>query len=177
MDKNNPERSELGKPVNKEIKNSGKNKLSLIIIIAIIVIISLIIFLKISSTLNRNTNNANNFIDNNVTEKKNASGKLNDESTDMVEETQKTDAVTAFNNRFKRFDGTQNGVKIKSMLTFVSFSNRRNRVHKITVTYGETSTLEPEEIISLRDSFNDGSNYEVALNYDENGYVNSATIK
>jgi len=200
MDKNNPEKSELGKLVDKGAKatndflsdkdNQEKIKkgakiagigiLGYIIIVAVIAIISTIIgfvvFFKIFSTASKNIDNANNFI-NDVSEKVDEAEKQDKEFSDKVSETQKEGEITVFNTRFEHYQGTQNGASIKSMLTFMSSSNRRNRVHKITVTYGETSTLEPEEIISLRDSFNDGSNYEVALNYDENGYINSATIK
>mgnify|MGYP004613517163 FL=1 len=51
---------------------------------------------------------------------------------------------------------------------------KKNADHSITVTYG--TTTKADEITTFKKQFDRTSQYEVALDYDSNGYINKVTI-
>ncbi len=65
---------------------------------------------------------------------------------------------------------------LKTYLDDVITSNK-TKDRKITVKYNETETQEPEEIKSMKQKFNELDDYEVLLDYDEEGFINKIIIE
>ena len=82
-----------------------------------------------------------------------------------------------FNFTYESQSGTQWGVVIHRLLDNVITNNKSNKDHILTVTYKNTTTSNPEEIKNLKKNFDDWTNYEVSLNYDDDGYVNKIVIE
>lgn len=82
-----------------------------------------------------------------------------------------------FNGFLEMYNGTQRGSAISRALDEVVLSNKKNPNHQITVVYGDISTNNPDEIISMKSNFEEWTKYEVILNYDSAGYINRVTIQ
>ena len=82
-----------------------------------------------------------------------------------------------FNFNFIHESGMRPGITISHMLDDVITSNKTNKRHKITVVRNEIETQEEEEIRNIKNSFDTSTNYEVIVDYDENGFVNKVTIR
>lgn len=85
--------------------------------------------------------------------------------------------VDFFNSRFEMYSGTSSKLFVTTLLDDVVTNNKKNSDKIITVIYNETTTTEPNEIVGLKQSFEQGKEYEVMLDYDTNGLVNKVTIK
>ncbi len=81
-----------------------------------------------------------------------------------------------FNWNYETNSGTQRGINVTEMLDKVITNNKTND-RKITVVYNNTTTDEPDVIKSLKSNFDEWTDYEVSLDYDEDGYVNKITIE
>ena len=83
-----------------------------------------------------------------------------------------------FNRPYENQVGKNSGFFIESMLSDVITNNKTNKKHQITVIYKDYKSADPEvieEIKNLTDS--SFKNYEVSLDYDNKGYVNTIIIK
>lgn len=85
--------------------------------------------------------------------------------------------VDSFNSSFEMYSGTSSKLIVTTLLDNVVTNNKKNSDKIITVIYNETTTTEPNEIVELKQSFEQGKKYEVMLDYDANGLVNKVTIK
>ena len=81
-----------------------------------------------------------------------------------------------FNWNYETKNGTQWGININKMLDDVITNNKTND-RKITVVYNETSSDDPSVIKGLKSNFDEWTDYEVSLDYDDDGYVNKITIE
>ena len=72
--------------------------------------------------------------------------------------------------------GTQWGISLRNILDEVITNNTTNSEHLLTVKYKNTETTDPEEIKNLKKSFDEWTDYEVSLDYDEDGFVNKIII-
>ena len=96
----------------------------------------------------------------------------------IIKETKKdTSKSKFFNSMYESHSGTQWGVSINNVLDEVITNNKTNQEHLITVTYKGTTTSEPEGIKNLKKNFDKWTDYEVSLDYDEDGYVNKIIIE
>ena len=82
----------------------------------------------------------------------------------------------AFNFYYEAETGTQWGSSVNSVLDSVITNNKTND-RKITVVYNEVSTDDPTEIKNLKSNFDEWTDYEVSVDYDDDGYVNKITIE
>ena len=108
-------------------------------------------------------------------------GYINKVTIEEVEKAKETETVskqdvTSFNFKFTYLNGTKKGMAVKSYLDQLITSNKTND-RKITVKYNETETQDPEEIKNLKPNFVDLNDYEVSVDYDENGFINKVTIE
>ena len=85
--------------------------------------------------------------------------------------------ISSFNLKLESMQGTQSKFMISSYLDKIITSNKTNSNHIITVTYKEITTTNEDGIVEIKHFLNDNSEYEVSLDYDENGYINNVTIK
>ena len=82
-----------------------------------------------------------------------------------------------FNNKFDFYVGTKNSTSLKYLLDEVIKNNKKDSERTIEVTYKEVSTKDPEEIKNLKSQFNTTSDYEISIDYDDNGYANKVIIE
>lgn len=100
------------------------------------------------------------------------------EQYDNVTEAQDKHEIDSFNSKFEIHSGTQYRIFIISLIDDVITNNKKNSDHIITVINGDINSSDPEEIRKIKDNFTDmTTQYEVILDYDENGYVNKITIE
>ena len=82
-----------------------------------------------------------------------------------------------FNGQFEMYSGTKMGASAKKVSDNVIKNNKTNKDRLVTYVYGETNTTDPEEIKNQKSKINDFKDYEVSLDYDDDGYVNKVTIE
>ena len=100
------------------------------------------------------------------------------EQFDNVKEAQDKHDIDSFNRKFEMHSGTQYRIFIISLIDDVITNNKKNNDHVITVINGDVNSSDPEEIRKIKDNFTDmTAQYEVILDYDENGYVSKITIE
>lgn len=82
-----------------------------------------------------------------------------------------------FNSTFEMKSGTNPGTFVSILMDDVITNNKTNDKHMITVVFGDLNSSNPKEIKEAKKNINSFSQYEVSLDYDENGYVNMVTIE
>lgn len=82
-----------------------------------------------------------------------------------------------FNSPFTFSAGTQPTVHVKMILDNVIKSNKTNADHKIIFVYKGTETMDEQQIKNVKHSLKQFGEYEVSVDYDENGYVNKITLE
>ena len=80
-----------------------------------------------------------------------------------------------FNLEFSSSAGTKNGIEVKSILDNVINKNKTSK-RQIKVTYMDDSTIDEDKIIEIKHTFGDWDDYEISVNYDNDGYVNEIKI-
>ena len=100
-----------------------------------------------------------------------------DEAINSVQHQQNEAEKQSFNNEFELYSGTSSRLFVTTLLDNVVTNNKKNTDKIITVIYNETITADPNEIVELKQSFEQGKDYEIMLDYDTNGLVNKVTIK
>lgn len=56
-------------------------------------------------------------------------------------------------------------------------NNKTNKDRKITVVYNDITTQDPEQILEIQKQLIQFKEYDVMLDYDEDGFVSEITIK
>ena len=83
-----------------------------------------------------------------------------------------------FNKNFEKYVGTQYKSRIDELLDKVNTNNKTNSNKKIEVIYKKIKTSDSDKIIKIKHTLGDDSkNYEVILDYDNEGFVNTVTIE
>ncbi len=78
---------------------------------------------------------------------------------------------------FKYSNGRKATIFVESMLNEVIDSNRTNKDRFITVNFKDISTQETEQILEIEKQLEKRGEYDVILDYDDDGFVNAITIK
>ncbi len=81
---------------------------------------------------------------------------------------------SSFNGKYELYSEKQPKFFLEKLFDDVANNNKNNN-KIITVVYNNITTSNPDEITNLYDSLED-KEYEVKLDYDDNGYVNKITI-
>lgn len=158
---------------NNQNLNIAKIPIIIIPIIVVIMIISIIVFfgIGISSVKNgfeKSYNDSNNDI--NIDElKENSEIETNKENGKSEQEKYR------FNLHYS--NGRQAEIFVKSMLNNVITSNKTNKDKIITVKFNDITTQDPEQILEIEKQLIDYKEYDVLLDYDEDGFVNMITIR
>ena len=159
--------------MNKKIEESFKPRTWLLVVLIIIGLGITVVLLN--KFVEDNKNRKNNF-DNLNTNKSNFDDEYNrisDEMNKMID----NQRVSSFNSKFEMNSGTQNGFFVTGLIDDIITSNKKQNEHIISVTYNGVTTQDEETIRGFKSNFENNKNYEVILDYDENGYVNSVTIR
>ena len=162
-----------------------------VIIISIVVklAIALPIFNKVSKEVDNTSNKQQSFFErifggieglaNKIEEKQeNSQNNISEEMkifTEKAKENTETESVL-FNFDFNNCNGTQRGMILKTYLDSVITSNN-TKDRKITVKYEEIETQDTEKIKNTKQKFEDLTEYEVSLEYDEKGFINKIIIE
>ena len=91
----------------------------------------------------------------------------------------KTEAEkTEFNHQFEIYAGTGWGDQTGRLLDRIIKNNKTNESGRlITLVYGNESTTDPVRIKDIKRTFEDFHDYEVSIDYGEDGYVNKVTVE
>lgn len=84
--------------------------------------------------------------------------------------------IDRFNSTYELFSGTKSKFFLETLLDDIVTNNKKNKEHQIIVIYKKTNTNNPDKIVKLKHSLKNG-NYEVSLDYDDNGFVYKVTLK
>ncbi len=77
----------------------------------------------------------------------------------------------SFNFSLEARSGTQTGAGVGFLLDNIITSNKTNDKHLITVTYNGNKATEESEIVSMKQSLDSLGEYEVSMDYNEDGYI------
>lgn len=91
------------------------------------------------------------------------------------EEDKKFD-ISSFNTTYEVHAGRCSGFFLINTLNDIVTNNKTNKEHIITVVYKNVSTINEKEVKEIRDSLSSSRDYDVSLDYDNEGYVNKFTI-
>ena len=173
-DKDNQEKfKKTGKKGLKILKGFGIGYLAyFLIIIVVAIIISIVVVVNMIKTNNKANDiydQAGSIIDKVTDEMNNNSGQTNavDSKAD----------IQTFNAPFELYSGSQLGFFLKNIIDMVVTNNKTENEHIITIVYNETITTLPEDITALKQNIEDSKEYEVSLDYNDNGFINKITIK
>ena len=81
----------------------------------------------------------------------------------------------SFNFQFTSDAGTKNGIQVRGTLDDIIKSNKTND-RTVTLVYGGKSTTDETEIINIKHELGDWDDYEVVVNYGDDGYVNEIKV-
>lgn len=147
--------------------------------------IGLMIFfgIRFNNYFNKSKNMFNEVLDKTTSQIEKSQSTINKAEEDFQEKInkQKEQAnkieADSFNKNFEPYSGTVYTLFLNTLLDNVVTNNKKNSDKLITVVYNTTTTSNPDEIITLKQSFEEGKKYESILDYDSNGLVNKVTIK
>lgn len=84
---------------------------------------------------------------------------------------------TLHNFYFANITETKFGAQVESVLDNIISVNKKNSGHTVTLVYKNTSTTDEATIKSIKHGLDDFTEYEVSVEYDENGYVNKIILE
>lgn len=94
-------------------------------------------------------------------------------NNDYVSEIEKK----SFNSKLEMYAGTEYGSSVSWLIDKIITNNKTNSEHILTVVFGDVNSTDTEEIRNIKKSLDDWTEYEVILDYDENGFVYLITIE
>ena len=98
------------------------------------------------------------------------------QAKDAAEKAKEKAAKESFNFQFVNAAGTKNGFSLRGILDDVIESNKENE-RKVMVVYNGNSTTDESEIINIKHSLGEWTDYEVIVNKDDSGYINEIKIE
>lgn len=107
----------------------------------------------------------------------NTQDQLGQQFEDTVNQMTQNYEKEAFNRTYENRVGTQATIFVKSALDEVNKNNKKNSEHIISVVYNDKTTTDEDEIIQIKHGLDEWGEYEVSIDYDDNGYVNKVTIE
>lgn len=96
--------------------------------------------------------------------------------TDAAQQQMLESEKRSFNSYYEDRAGTERGHRVISVLETVVTNNKTNKEHIVTVSYNGKTASEEQGIVEIKYSFDKVTEYEVSLDYDEQGFVNKITI-
>ena len=160
-------------------KTTTNNNLIIIISIIIGLLIlagvgGFIAFKFISKIQAKNT--ANNVLKEVTDTNENAQDIIN-QASDIISDGVNSMKTDEYNDDLEMYVGTQSGDEVKELFDEIIMKLKKDKTHTISVTYNTTSTSDTTELTNLKQQFNDNTQYEVSMDYDDSGFINAITIK
>lgn len=94
----------------------------------------------------------------------------------IINKAQETMDKEDINDDLEFFLGEEDGGHVKSLLEEVIKINKTNKKHAITIIYESHNTKDSAEIIDIKHSIDEDSEYDSNADYDSKGYINKITI-
>ncbi len=105
-----------------------------------------------------------------------AQNQINETQKEVTNQREKI-AKDSFNSKFEQHIGSNYPTVVGWLLDDVILNNKKNKDYLITVAFKDKSTTNPEEIKNFKKQFIINHQYEVSIDYDNEGYVNKITIE
>ena len=108
---------------------------------------------------------------------------LEDKINKEQEEYHENFSTDSFNGTFEMNQGTKSGMFAKSQVDNIIKNNKKDKEHLIEVIFDGTSYgTDPSNISNVKNNLREFNGYkfqeyEISLDYDDNGYVNKVTIE
>ena len=108
---------------------------------------------------------------------------LEDKINKEQEEYHENFSKDSFNSTFEMNQGTKSGMFAKSQVDNIIKNNKKDKEHLIEVVFdGTTYGTDPSNISNVKNNLREFNGYkfqeyEISLDYDDNGYVNKVTIE
>lgn len=108
---------------------------------------------------------------------------LEDKINKEQEEYHENFSKDSFNSTFEMNQGTKSGMFAKSQVDNIIKNNKKDKEHLIEVVFdGTTYGTDPSNISNVKNKLQEFNGYkfqeyEISLDYDDNGYVNKVTIE
>lgn len=164
---------------NNQNLNIAKIPMIIIPIIVVIMIISIIVFFGIGiSSVKNGFEKSYNDSNNDISSNNNIS--IDDLKENSEIETNKENGKSEqekFRFNLNYSNGRKAEIFVKSMLNDVITSNKTNKDKIITVKFNDITTQDPEQILEIEKQLIKYEEYDVLLDYDEDGFVNLITIR
>ncbi len=81
-----------------------------------------------------------------------------------------------FNDELEEYFGTKEGNEVIELIDKIALLIKKDKEHTITVQYNQTKTNNPDEITKIKKQIIEDKKYEVSMDYDSTGYINSIKI-
>lgn len=101
---------------------------------------------------------------------------IEQEVNSKQEETKK-ERPAVFNSGLTYAEGTKATIFVENILDTVVTKNKLNKDMLITVVYKKKTTTDVDEIKKIKKSLKQWSEYEVSVDYDDEGYITKITIE
>lgn len=104
---------------------------------------------------------------------------FSDKINDILNNNEQFDEIEkkSFNSTFEMYAGTEYGSSVSWLIDKIITNNKTNSEHIITVVFKGNSYTDNNEIRNIKKNLDDWTEYEVILDYDENGFVYLVTIE
>ena len=112
-----------------------------------------------------------------VKEKSDDFDKEFEEAKEKAKEASKEIEVKQFNGTIEMYSGTKYGNQVVNVIDEIITSNKKNPDHLITVTFNGQTSSDPETIRGYKSNLDSWTQYEVIMDYDENGYINKVEVR
>jgi len=170
---------EIEDSINDMKPSSMHSILSMIIIIAFIAIfvsVFIVIFREVKYGIDMNKKAQEQFSSSFSTSQKIVESQI-EETQNEINKRRSESEKSSFNYTFEKNSGTKRKFWINYLLDDVVTNNKTNSEQLITVVYGDINTTDPDQIIDIKHSIKENKDYEIVLDYDEDGYVNVVNIR
>lgn len=168
-------------------KKERKYMLYVLIVILIIAIATLVIRLGLEKEKKKENgettgifsifNNVLNNQDDNIDQFNNfisdIKGMYDEESEKMENDSNKR----VHNMQFESYAGTKATIFVKTVLDRVISNNKKTPEHIVTFVYNNEETTDETRIKEIKKSLDEWGEYEISIDYDENGYVSRLTLE
>lgn len=105
------------------------------------------------------------------------SEKMDNEHEEKVNEMQSNSNKTVHNMQFESYAGTKATIFVKTALDKIISNNKKSSEHIVTFVYNNEETTDETRIKEIKKSLDEWGEYEISIDYDENGYVNRLTLE